>query len=171
MCQNSAILRRTIDPEGGGSANRGGHAPINIRRMARRESRNEHTVCRRMDNSGTSGARPDEIRNKTRGIILREIKFRQWSSGCFHYWGHGVGSFTGPLSNRLDIPSEQFTGLHDKNGKEIYEGDILSDGETVFFDGGGFTPFAIPGWEITTKADCIEVIGNIHENPELLNAH
>lgn len=61
---------------------------------------------------------------------MREIKFRQWSSDRFHYWGCNADNFTGPLSNRLDIPSEQFTGLHDKNGKglqEVWEGDIISE--------------------------------------------
>jgi uncharacterized phage protein (TIGR01671 family) len=112
---------------------------------------------------------------------LREIKFRQWSSDRFHYWGCNADNFTGPLSNRLDIPSEQFTGLHDKNGKEIYEGDIIRSKnhhpekmEIRFIEGGfcawwGSDDYPIDIYHFyNSKGCCFEVIGNIHENPELL---
>jgi len=110
-----------------------------------------------------------------------EIKFRQWSSDRFHYWGCNADNFTSPLSNRLDIPSEQFTGLHDKNGKEIYEGDILQN------EAGGHSPVVYRyGGFFVELVDCeefgtmyvplneailfAEIIGNIHENLELLES-
>jgi len=119
---------------------------------------------------------------------MREIKFRQWSSDRFHYWGCNSDNFTSPLSNRLDIPSEQFTGLHDKNGKEIYEGDLLKEIAPrgyiyrVFGVAGGFVinsfqdeitmlRFAEPIANMQTAGyiqEQCEIIGNIHENPELL---
>ena len=75
---------------------------------------------------------------------------------------------------------EQFTGLHDKNGKEIYEGDIINDstGLCLVVWNPFFACFSLrrDGWmfdhffgEAVDPFNC-EILGNIHENPELLNA-
>jgi len=85
---------------------------------------------------------------------------------------------------------EQFTGLYDKNGEEIYEGDVLTvidpNGErevncVVEWDSGasaytyepeqGYGHFDVSsiGWAVAMGFS-FEVIGNIHENPELLEA-
>ena len=122
---------------------------------------------------------------------MREIKFRAWFLDCdtkilysiyFGFSDISQGSIMGPDSewNSLlkAIAIEQFTGLHDKNGKEIYEGDcfrftgacftkgysrvLWSDREAMFID--------VSGCPICDRAD-IEVIGNIHENPELVKSH
>ena len=73
--------------------------------------------------------------------------------------------------------AEMFTGLKDKNGKEIYEGDILGlypfAAWVVFWQDGGTCGYnnPIPSDIFPlkqSKTEMREVIGNIHENPELL---
>lgn len=181
--------------------------------------------------------------------MKRKIKFRgkdiltdKWAYGDLLHLGNAYAIVTSyeeeelevnPISDRLEFRVEdiagvypetvgQFTGLLDKNGKEIYEGDIIrytdmdsfvvnpdcdpwlhfsrsyaivSEEEVVFEDGvfcnDEGRPICYLGWEsikdlreclgIPDGDDCdvngtivddsllgIEIIGNIHDNPELL---
>lgn len=68
----------------------------------------------------------------------------------------------------------QFTGLLDKNGKRIFEGDIVRDVDTgnirtVEYHGNRFVFVSLLRhfFDVIYEEDC-EVIGNIHDNPELL---
>lgn len=140
--------------------------------------------------------------------LSREIKFRAWdikrnrmfpihtlalrkSDGSIgatftHEGLFSVDEETGEKNQVTyldDFVLTQYTGLHDKNGKEIYEGDIvkwvyiqaLHTSDVFFIDGGfycntnGFIKDLVE-WQnlgLITTLGC-EVIGNIYENSNLL---
>lgn len=86
--------------------------------------------------------------------------------------------FWGIWIEKADL--EQFTGLHDKNGKEIFEGDIVHaiDHPTDVFTCDDYIILQSGMFCLSTHtADplvnygqhWLEIIGNIHENPELLH--
>jgi hypothetical protein len=110
----------------------------------------------------------------------REIKFRAWDTEAKQMLVFGLFELDEYycFRNEKNIegwPVMQFTGLHDKNYKEIYEGDILKSGNQadeahpVTIDYYHGLRFMI-GKNYLVRADALygEVIGNIYENPELL---
>jgi uncharacterized phage protein (TIGR01671 family) len=140
---------------------------------------------------------------------MREIKFRAWTGVQMEYrvLAGVIGAFyvpgldpndsasVSPMNTKYSeqTPIMQFTGLHDKNGKEIYEGDVVQRKvhrgdishtrdyhEEVYWreECSGFEFVAVeknddgsreswmPNWD--TVALVYEIIGNIYENPELL---
>jgi len=122
---------------------------------------------------------------------MREIKFRAWNSRerkmtTPALWVNELNLPCNQLGSAPDTPLMQFTGLLDKNGVDIYEGDILlckDDSfpvEVKFHSDGCFRPFlyglakdlTVSQWMTARKramlgSPCL-VIGNIYENPELL---
>ena len=159
---------------------------------------------------------------------MKEIKFRQKlnkksstiTGDSFHYWGYIGREFHGPVGKINSIaPSEQYTGIKDRNGVEIFEGDLINifyesaefafDGvylvviteegvdfqfQKLLWDSFGYNQYPVKRsmltWDGFIRADyknqskdyrlCVaedgkyrysnyfEIIGNIHENAELL---
>jgi len=142
---------------------------------------------------------------------MRDIKFRVWDTEHEEWCGadvqllRGDGDFVTAMSGKdgiLEDPTgysirpddtrrfdvQLFTGLKDNNGKEIYEGDIVSwesdygdEGISQVIWGDGTSDNSYPAFDLDPSSDeeinslcsltiagTIEVIGNIYENPELL---
>lgn len=106
---------------------------------------------------------------------MREILFRgkdnvsgEWISG-YLVNEHHIGDWLKSVPVHPETVG-QFTGLTDKNGKKIFEGDIVlwcGIKGIVVWEGHKFVIKGNLLWDFSDD-DCIEVIGNIHDNPEMI---
>ena len=115
---------------------------------------------------------------------MREIKFRAWDKRKSRMMYDGIildmsDCSRHDMKHNFDasdsIELMQYTGLKDKNGVEIYEGDIVKVDEEFFarvLYNERFTSFDVATTGNTVGfydyGKSLEVIGNIYENPELL---
>lgn len=118
-----------------------------------------------------------------RGKLLAGNKKGEWTEGCLKIWPNkemdilpddtvrGIYGAVDPAT------VGQYTGLLDKNGEKIFEGDILRTREwegrkeaVVIFESGMFKAhgMSLVTWTINPGIYNCEIIGNIHDNPELL---
>ena len=122
--------------------------------------------------------RVNETLEKCKGVKMsRELKFRAWEeTEAFNGEPFGFKYLDLYTDNENDFASfptkniEQYTSLKDKNGKEIYEGDIVRVSYGYNYE---VRQFKSGAWRIGRDdlcvwADSSEVIGNIHEDPELI---
>ena len=149
--------------------------------------------------------------------MSREIKFRGWDKydkkmiydlcqidSFWHYYSYSNNTGlhfgkTGPDGVGEDFKNKyimQYTGLKDKNGKEIYEGDVLKQVKKSSREGYERSSYDKNNFEVVFKYgsfwlqrpyddsvyirdfpnidefvgfECFEIVGNIYENPELLD--
>ena len=107
---------------------------------------------------------------------MREIKFRCWNAyaGMMHTWEDLVAMNKIHLlaNQKGSYPVMQFTGLKDVDGVDIYEGDIIEDEEhylsEVYWDEEDHMWGCTDIGGLADAPRQIKVIGNIHQNPELL---
>jgi uncharacterized phage protein (TIGR01671 family) len=90
---------------------------------------------------------------------------RRWTKKW--YWIRNTFEFIGGMDDFIIMQS---SGLRDKSGREVFEGDIIQFGlirEEVLFTDGSFRTSS-DGNDLCCYNKKCEVIGNVYENPELL---
>jgi len=117
---------------------------------------------------------------------MKEIEFRSFDNKTnkFEYWSFPENKYDGIFWEMIKRPEfekpQQSTGLKDKTGKLIFEGDILQPqwgdelpGQVIYYPNYayfGFTSVTKILDFTETQGDEYEIIGDIYQNPELLKS-
>ncbi len=113
---------------------------------------------------------------------MRELKFRAWDkfNAVFYYSDKhkNLAEFFAECQKCIDggneLVFEQYTGLLDKNAKEIYEGDILKNPDRYFevkiknVECKSWVDYGYPDIHNFPCNNWCEIVGNLYENPKLL---
>lgn len=120
---------------------------------------------------------------------MRELKFRAWVDNKSMDYEPYIGAIVGIFYEDIRVSDlnfslkstpavfMQYTGLHDKKGTEIWEGDIVKHGfhyyVVEFLEGCFIIKCSSEPWLclLGRLDEIVEVIGNIYENPELLDRY
>lgn len=122
---------------------------------------------------------------RSAGTAGREFRFRAWdgkamrSDVCLDMGDLRIASANEMLSDP-DLVVMQWTGLKDRDGVEIYEGDVIQHPEhwddertlsVVRYDSDRafFYPFGASDYSISPRSENLKVIGNVWEHPERVN--
>ena len=110
---------------------------------------------------------------------MKETKFRAWHPVVLSYYYSddycNLADFFEQIVrlgyDDIEMVLEEYIGQKDKHGTEMYDGDLLTSGGSLILeigwnDGGYWEVSGIPWYRLGLE---VEVIGNIYENPELLN--
>lgn len=104
----------------------------------------------------------------------REIKFRAWDKEGKYMTTSGffVVNTDGTLQSHEKCIVMQFTGLHDCDDNEIWEGDIMTSGghptQVIWNPNRGIFGITTGQYELGAYNKTMKVIGNIYQNPKLL---
>ena len=118
-----------------------------------------------------------QIMDVQKAIYTRVLRFRAWDYKSKKFMLKGfniIGECTlFDVANQLQLEEfcelgiTQSTGIKDRNGVEIYEGDVIENwGQTQIVKWHNYDNYQ--GYDIETDDNDILILGNIFENPELL---
>ena len=105
---------------------------------------------------------------------MKDYKFRAWDKQLKQFRYFDFSTCLPCYSYKVNWVVQQFTGLVDKNGREVYEGDIMKSDffvnseikSIIFWEDGGFE---LDGDVISQDTlNYYEIVGNVFQNPELI---